>query len=202
MGNVSLGRGHAAFTAPRTVSVGSRLLQADRIFLDVGARALVPPLPGVKEVPFLTNSTMMEVDFLPEHLVVIGGSYIGLEFAQMYRRFGSRVTVIEMTPRLIAREDEAVSQGVREILEGEGIGVRLNAQCIAVQKCRRGIAIHVSCEKEPRTIIGSHLLLAVGRVPNTDDLGLDRAGVATDARGFIVVDDQLATNVPGIFALG
>ena len=145
---------------------------------------------------------MMDVDFLPEHLIVVGGSYIGLEFAQMYRRFGSRVTVVEMAPRLIPQEDEEVSQTVREILEAEGIGVRLNAQCLDVEKRAGGVAVRVSCEEEPRTIVGSHLLLAVGRVPNTDDLGVDRAGIATDARGFIVVDDELATNVAGIWALG
>jgi pyruvate/2-oxoglutarate dehydrogenase complex dihydrolipoamide dehydrogenase (E3) component len=145
---------------------------------------------------------MMEVDFLPEHLIVIGGSYVGLEFAQMYRRFGSRVTVIEMAPRLIAREDEDVSEAVKSILENEGVTVRLNAKCLAAERRGNVIAVHMSCDEEPRELPGSHLLLAVGRVPNTDDLGLERAGVATDERGFIKVDDQLATNVPGIWALG
>jgi len=150
----------------------------------------------------LTSSSMMEVDFLPEHLIVIGGSYVGLEFAQMYRRFGSRVTVIEMAPRLIAREDEDVSEAVKSILENEGVAVRLNAKCLAAERRGNDIAVHMSCDDEPRELRGSHLLLAVGRVPNTDDLGLERAGVATDERGFIKVDDQLATNVPGIWALG
>ena len=145
---------------------------------------------------------MMDIDFLPEHLVVLGGSYIGLEFAQMYRRFGSRVTVVEMAPRLVAREDPEVSLAIQAILEREGINVRLNAKCLRVEPRDGGVAMHVSCEEEPREIVGSHLLLAVGRVPNTDDLGLDRAGVVTDARGFIEVDDHLATNVPGIWALG
>jgi pyruvate/2-oxoglutarate dehydrogenase complex dihydrolipoamide dehydrogenase (E3) component len=144
----------------------------------------------------------MDVDFLPEHLIVIGGSYIGLEFAQMYRRFGSRVTVVEMAPRLIAREDPEVSHAVREILEREDIAIRLGAECLAVERHGDGVVVNVSCEQEPRRIVGSHLLLAVGRVPNTDDLALDRAGVATDKRGFVTVDDRLATNVPGIFALG
>jgi pyruvate/2-oxoglutarate dehydrogenase complex dihydrolipoamide dehydrogenase (E3) component len=145
---------------------------------------------------------MMGVDFLPEHLIVIGGSYVGLEFAQMYRRFGSRVTVVEMAARLIAREDEAVSEAVKSILEGEGIAIRLNAKCLSAERRADGVAVTISCDEEPREIAGSHLLLAVGRVPNTDDLGLDRAGVSIDARGFIPVDDQLATNVPGVFALG
>ena len=162
----------------------------------------MPPIGGLADVDYLTSSSMMDVDFLPEHLIVVGGSYIGLEFAQMYRRFGSRVTVVEMAPRLIPREDEEVSQAVREILEAEGIGVRLNARCLDVEKRAGGVAVRVSCEEEPRTIVGSHLLLAVGRLPNTDDLGVDRAGIATDARGFIVVDDELATNVAGVWALG
>ena len=200
--NITVLDGQARFESAEVVCVGERRLSAPQIFINTGGRPAVPALAGLADVDYLTSTSVMDIDFLPQHLIVIGGSYIGLEFAQMYRRFGSRVTVIEMTPRLVAREDEAVSQGVREILEGEGIGVRINAQCISVQKRPEGVAIEVSCDKEPRTIIGSHLLLAVGRVPNTDDLGLDRAGVVTDARGFIVVNDQLATSVPGIYALG
>ena len=157
----------------------------------------VPRSPGLAEVDYLTSTGMMDVDFLPEHLIVLGGSYIGLEFAQMYRRFGSRVTVVEMAPRLIAREDEEVSLARAGDSGAEGIAVRLNAECVRVEKRGGGVVVHVSCEEEPREIVGSHLLLAVGRVPNTDDLGLDRAGVATDARGFIEVDDATATNVPG-----
>jgi pyruvate/2-oxoglutarate dehydrogenase complex dihydrolipoamide dehydrogenase (E3) component len=178
------------------------LLTAPEIFINTGGRPAVPAIGGLADVGYLTSTSMMDVDFLPEHLVVIGGSYIGLEFAQMYRRFGSRVTVVEMAPKLIAREDEEVSDAVRQILEGEGITIRLNAQCLSVAKHDDGIAVRVSCEQEPRTIVGSHLLLAVGRVPNSDDLGLDLAGVATDAKGFIVVDDCLATSVPGIWAMG
>jgi pyruvate/2-oxoglutarate dehydrogenase complex dihydrolipoamide dehydrogenase (E3) component len=200
--NVTVIEGHARFESARVVRVGDRQLTAPRIFINTGGRPTVPAIEGLGEVDYLTSTSMMDVDFLPEHLIVIGGSYIGLEFAQMYRRFGSRVTVVEMAPRLIAREDEEVSQAVREILEREDIGVRVNAQCVGVEKRANGIAVRVSCEEEPRTIVGSHLLIAVGRVPNTDDLGLDRAGVATDARGFIVVDDQLATSVPGVWALG
>jgi len=200
--NVTVIEGHARFESSRVVRVDGRQLTAPRIFINTGGRPTVPPIGGLGDVDYLTSSSMMDVDFLPEHLIVVGGSYIGLEFAQMYRRFGSRVTVVEMAPRLIPREDEKVSQAVREILEAEGIGVRLNAQCLDVEKRAGGVAVRVSCEEEPRTIVGSHLLLAVGRVPNTDDLGVDRAGIATDARGFIVVDDELATNVAGIWALG
>ena len=145
---------------------------------------------------------MMDVDFLPEHLVIVGGSYIGLEFAQAYRRFGSKVTVIEMAPRLIAREDEDVSMGVADVLEAEGIALRLNATCLSVAKHADGVAVNVDCTEGAPQVVGSHLLLAVGRRPNTDDLGLDKAGIATDARGFITVDDRLQTNVEGIFALG
>jgi len=202
MRNVSLVRGHAAFTAPRTVSVGSRLLQADRIFLDVGARALVPPLPGVKEVPFLTNSTMMEVDFLPEHLVIVGGSYIGLEFAQMYRRFGSRVTVVEKAPKLLPREDDDVAQEIRAIMEREGIELRINAECMELKKEGGRIVVGLACKDGPPLAEGSHLLLAVGRVPNTQDLGLDKSGIDTDERGYIKVDDECRTSAPGVWALG
>ncbi|MHA1569161.1 MAG: mercuric reductase, partial [Alphaproteobacteria bacterium] len=162
----------------------------------------VPDMPGVADVDYLTNSSMMEIDVLPDHLVVIGGSYIGLEFAQMYRRFGSRVTVVQRGPRLIAREDEDVSAAVKEILEAEGIEVRLDAECVALAKRGDRVAVTASCEPGPEEVVGSHVLLAVGRRPNSDDLGLDKAGVETDRRGFIVVDDQLRTNVPGIWAIG
>ena len=195
-------QGHARFEGPKTIRVGDRLLEAKQIFLNVGGRALVPDMPGLAEVPYFTNSTIMHVDFLPEHLVIVGGSYVGLEFAQMYRRFGSRVTVVEMGPRLIGREDEDVSAAVQAILEGEGIAFRLNAKCLALARHGDGVVVNVACEEEPREIAGSHVLLAVGRVPNTGDLALDKAGIATDARSYIAVDDQLRTNVPGIWALG
>ena len=194
--------GHGRFVSSTQVQVGNDVLKAPQIFINVGGRATVPPMPGLDQVPYLTNSTMMDVDVLPGHLIVVGGSYIGLEFAQTYRRFGSKVTVIEMAPRLIAREDEDVSMGVADFLEAEGIELRLNATCLAAKKHADGIAVHVECTEGVPDVVGSHLLLAVGRRPNTDDLGLDRAGVATDARGYITVDDELATNVPGIWALG
>ena len=195
-------QGHGRFVAPSAVKVGETVLEAPQIFINVGGRASVPAMPGLDQVPYLTNSSMMDVDFLPKHLVVVGGSYIGLEFAQAYRRFGSEVTVVEMAPRLIAREDEDVSMGVADVLEAEGIALRLNATCLSVGKHPDGVAVNVDCTEGAPQVTGSHLLLAVGRRPNTDDLGLDKAGVATDARGFITVDDQLRTNVPGIFALG
>jgi pyruvate/2-oxoglutarate dehydrogenase complex dihydrolipoamide dehydrogenase (E3) component len=200
--NVTLIEGHARFDGPHSVRVGDRILEASEIFINVGGRANVPDMPGLRDVPYLTNVSMMEVDFLPEHLLIIGGSYIGLEFAQMYRRFGSKVTVVEMAPRLISREDDEVSAAIQSFLETEGIAFRLNAKCLSVAKHPAGVAVQVSCEEEPREIAGSHLLLAIGRVPNTDDLGLDKAGVKTDARGYIEVDDQLRASVPGIWALG
>jgi pyruvate/2-oxoglutarate dehydrogenase complex dihydrolipoamide dehydrogenase (E3) component len=195
-------QGHARFESAGVVSVSSERLTADRIFINVGGRANVPAMPGVDAVPYLTNSSMMDVDFLPRHLVIVGGSYIGLEFAQMYRRFGSEVTVIEMAPRLIAREDEDVSAAIAGILTQEDIALRLNAKCIRLRSQGQHVVAGVDCQEGDREVAGSHLLLAVGRRPNTDDLGLDKAGVAVDSRGYITVDDELRTNVPGIWALG
>jgi len=200
--NVTVYEGHARFEGPHGVRVNGDLLEAERIFINVGARALVPDMPGIREVSYLTNSTILELDALPEHLVIIGGSYIGLEFAQMYRRFGSRVTVVEMAERLIAREDSDVSDTIREILEGEGITVRLKAECLNASKRGNQVAVGLDCADDSKEVVGTHLLLAVGRVPNTGDLGLDKAGVKTDARGFITVDDELKTSVPGIWAIG
>jgi pyruvate/2-oxoglutarate dehydrogenase complex dihydrolipoamide dehydrogenase (E3) component len=200
--NCTVIQGHARFQSSDTVVVNEEVLQADKIYINVGGRASVPDMPGINDVPFLNNSSMMEVDFLPEHLVIVGGSYIGLEFGQMYRRFGSEVTIVEMGPRLIGREDEDVSQGVREIMEAEGIKIRLNAKCISLAKHDKGVGVRVDCENGAPEELGTHVLLAVGRTPNTSDLGLDKAGVAIDQRGYIVVDDQLQTNVPGIWALG
>jgi len=194
--------GHARFEDAHRVRVGDELLEADKLFINVGARASTPPLPGLDEVRYLTNSSMMDVDFLPEHLLIVGGSYVGLEFGQMYRRFGSEVTIVEMGPRLIQREDEEISEAIREILENEGINIRLNAECIAVEKHYEKVAINVDCGTGDKKVLGSHLVLAVGRVPNTDDLGLENTAVAVDQRGYIQVDDQLQTNVPGIYALG
>lgn len=200
--NCTVIQGHARFQSSNSVVVNDEILQADKIYINVGGRASIPEMPGIHDVPFLTNSSMMDVDFLPKHLVIIGGSYIGLEFGQMYRRFGSEVTIAEMGPRLIGREDEDVSQAVLEIMQAEGIEVRLNAKCISLAKDNGGVAVRVDCEDGPPDVLGTHVLLAVGRIPNTGDLGLDRAGVTTDERGYITVDDQLQTNVPGIWALG
>ena len=194
--------GHARFVAPDTVSVGEERLTAPRIFIDVGGRAAVPPLPGVDQAPYLTNTSMLALDRLPEHLIIIGGSYIGLEFAQMYRRFGAEVTIVEKEQRLVAREDEAASQATCNILDSDGIRIRLSAECIRLAPHPDGVAVGVECASGNPETVGSHVLLAVGRRPNTDDLGLDKAGVAADSRGYIEVDDFLKTNVPGIWALG
>jgi len=202
LNNCTVIQGHARFQSSHTVVVNDEVLQADKLFINVGGRSSVPAMPGLQDVPFLTNSSMMDVDFLPEHLVIVGGSYIGLEFGQMYRRFGSHVTIVEMGPRLIGREDEDISEAVRDILEAEGIQIRLNATCISLAKRNNGVAVRMGCDEGPPEVVGTHVLLAVGRIPNTNDLGLDRAGVATDPRGYIVVDEQLQTNVPGIWALG
>jgi len=200
--NLSVFEGHARFESPCALRVNGDLVQAQQFFINVGARALVPPLPGLEQIDHLTNSTMMAVDFLPEHLVIIGGSYVGLEFGQMYRRFGAQVTIVEKGARLIAREDDDISQGVLAILRNEGVNVEVGAECMRVGKRDGKIAVELDCADGSREVTGSHLLLAVGRVPNTDDLGLALAGVRTDARGYIEVDDELRTGVPGIWAIG
>ncbi len=194
--------GSARFTAAKQVWVNGEMLAAERIFINVGGRPSVPPIPGLDQIPYLTNVSMMTVDFLPAHLVILGGSYVGLEFAQMYRRFGSAVTVIEALPRLVAREDEDISAEIAKILEREGISVRVGAKALAVARKGNGISVSIETPQGRSEIEGSHLLVAIGRRPNTDDLGLDQAGIAVDARGFIKVDDQLATGVPGVWALG
>ena len=202
LANVSVYRGEARFVKAHTVTVGADTLTAERIFINVGARPYVPDLPGVRQVPYLTNESMMDVDYLPEHLLVIGGSYVGLEFGQMYRRFGSRVTVIEMGPRLIGREDPEVSHAIRDILVAEDIAIRLDAMCIALESAPGGVQVRVECTEGPTRETGTHVLLAVGRVPNTDELGLREAGIETDDRGYIKVDDTLNTSVPNVYALG
>ena len=194
--------GHGRFVAEKKVAVNASELTADRIFINVGARAVIPPIPGLDRVPYLTNSSMMDVDFLPAHLIILGGSYVGLEFAQAYRRFGSEVTVVEAAPRLIAREDEDVSQAVADFLKEEGIDVRVGSKVIGVEKQGNSIAVKLDSAGKNSQIVGTHLLVAVGRRPNTDDLGLDKAGIATDARGYVQVDDQLRTNIAGIWAMG
>jgi pyruvate/2-oxoglutarate dehydrogenase complex dihydrolipoamide dehydrogenase (E3) component len=202
MEHCTLIRGHARFESPTTIRVGDELLTAPQIFLNVGARAAIPDFPGVKDVPTMTNSDIVVLDRLPKHLVVVGGSYIGLEFAQMYRRFGAEVTVVEKGPRLVGREDEEISDAVRGILEAEGIHIRTGAECIRFRKHEDGIAVGVDCTEGDPEVIGSDVLLAVGRTPNTQDLGLETAGVELDARGYIKVGDDLRTNVDGIWAVG
>ena len=194
--------GSARFTGSKQVAVNGEELRAEKIFINVGGRPSVPPIPGLDQIPYLTNTTMMGVDFLPEHLVILGGSYIGLEFAQMYRRFGSAVTVIEALPRLVAREDEDISAELAKILEAEGIAVKLGGKALSVARKDNGIVVEIETSTGRAQVEGSHLLVAIGRRPNTDDLGLDKAGVNLDARGYIEVDDQLRTSAPGIWALG
>jgi pyruvate/2-oxoglutarate dehydrogenase complex dihydrolipoamide dehydrogenase (E3) component len=205
LANCTVYQGHARLESANEVSVGDLRLTAERIFVNVGARAVIPSISGLDQVPYLTNSSMMHLDSLPRHLIIVGGSYIGLEFGQMFRRFGSQVSIIETGPRLIAREDEDVSSAILDILQREGIQVRLGTRCKSF--ARQGdetIVSIVSMETAgaKSEIRGSHVLLAVGRRPNTDDLGLDKAGVALDAHGYIQVDDQLRTSVPGIWAMG
>jgi pyruvate/2-oxoglutarate dehydrogenase complex dihydrolipoamide dehydrogenase (E3) component len=184
------------------VAVNGVELGADRIFINVGGRASIPPIPGLDQVPYFTNSSMMDVDFLPSHLIILGGSYIGLEFAQVYRRFGSEVTVIEAAPRLIPREDEDVSRAVADFLKEEGIDVRVDSKVVGVEKQGNSIVVKVESAGKISKIVGTHMLIAIGRRPNTDDLGLDKVGIATDSHGYIQVDDQLRTNVPDIWAMG
>jgi pyruvate/2-oxoglutarate dehydrogenase complex dihydrolipoamide dehydrogenase (E3) component len=202
MAGCTIFRGHARFEDKDSVRVGDQRLKSVRIFINVGARPRIPPLPGVDAIPYLTSSSILELQQLPEHLIVVGGSYIGLEFAQMYRRFGSRVTVIEMSPRLVAKEDADVSDAVRGILEAEGIAIRIDAECIRFERRGQEIIAEARCTAGEPEIAGSHVLLAVGRLPNTDDLSLEAAGITTDEHGYIVVDDELRTNVAGIWALG
>jgi pyruvate/2-oxoglutarate dehydrogenase complex dihydrolipoamide dehydrogenase (E3) component len=194
--------GQARFEGRGILRVGEELLTAPRIFINVGGRAVAPDLPGIKEVPFLTNTSMVALDYVPDHLIVVGGSYVGLEFAQMFRRFGAQVTIVEKMQRLISREDDDISEEIRQILIREGITVRTGAECISLARHDKGVAVGVNCAEGEPVSVGSHVLLAVGRRPNTDDLGLEKAGVKTDGRGYIVVDESLATSAPGVWALG
>ncbi|MDX2219092.1 MAG: FAD-containing oxidoreductase [Burkholderiales bacterium] len=200
--NVSVIHGHARFVAPHSIEVNGQTLTAEKIFINVGGRPFTPPLAGLDTVHTLNNIAMMDIDQVPEHLIVIGGSYIGLEFAQMYRRFGSEVTVCEMGPRLIGREDEDVSDEVRAILEREGVTVRTDAACLALEQRGTRIAVGLSCDTSAPPVEGTHVLIATGRQPNTADLGLDAAGITCDARGYITVNEKLETSAPGVWALG
>jgi pyruvate/2-oxoglutarate dehydrogenase complex dihydrolipoamide dehydrogenase (E3) component len=200
--NCSVYEGHARFESSNEVRVGKELLAAPQIFVNVGARAAIPSIPGVGDTPYLNNSTLLDLEILPRHLVIVGGGYVGLEFGQIFRRFGCEVTIIEKASRLIGHEDEDVSKEVQAILEREGIHVRLNAMCIELLKHGEQVGARVDCSEGAPEVIGSHLLLAMGRTPNTSDLGLEKAGVARDSLGYIVVDNQLRTNIAGIWALG
>jgi pyruvate/2-oxoglutarate dehydrogenase complex dihydrolipoamide dehydrogenase (E3) component len=202
LANVHIFRGQARFVSPRTIAVGTETLTAERVFIDVGGRPFVPDLPGVRQVRYLTSESMMDVDFVPAHLLVVGGSYVGLEFGQMYRRFGSRVTIIEMAPRLIQREDPDVSEAIRDILAAEDIEIRLNARCLALEAAPEGVRVKLHCSAGAPSVPGTHVLLAVGRTPNTDELGLREAGIETDAHGYIKVDETLATSAQNVYALG
>ena len=194
--------GDARFVAAATLEVAGRRLTAPRIFLNVGGRSVRPDLPGIDSVPTLDNVSIMELDRVPQHLVIVGGSYIGLEFAQMMRRFGAEVTVVERSAQLLPREDEDVSAGIRSILENEGVRFALGSECLSLSRDGERIAVGAACGTEQPTIVGSHVLLAVGRRPNTDGLGLNNAGIDTDARGYITVDDQCRTSAEGVWAVG
>ncbi|WP_201314237.1 FAD-containing oxidoreductase [Dyella sp. EPa41] len=202
MRNVTLLRGHAIFESPHSLRVGDAVIEADEFFLNVGGRAATPDFPGIDTVPFLTNVGIMDLRELPRHLVIVGGSYIGLEFGQMFRRFGAEVTIVERGERLLPREDPEVSAAIVDILQREGIALHLGAECIELHGKAGDVGIVARCAEPRMEVHGTHLLLAVGRRPNTDMLGLDKAGVAIDEHGYIVVDDQCRTNVEGIWAVG
>lgn len=194
--------GQARFVAPAVLEVAGRRLSAPRIFLNVGAHPLKPDIPGMAEVPTLDNATIMELSEVPEHLVIVGGSYIGLEFAQMMRRFGAEVTVVERAARLLGREDEDVSEGIHDILKAEGIHIALGSECISLAGESGRITVGTVCGEDKPGIACSHVLVAVGRRPNTDGLGLDLAGIRTDERGYISVDEQCRTSADGVWAVG
>jgi pyruvate/2-oxoglutarate dehydrogenase complex dihydrolipoamide dehydrogenase (E3) component len=202
MQNCSIYNGQAKFESARSISVDGQMLTSDQIFINVGGRPRIPAFPGIDDVRFLTSTSLLELEELPAHLLIVGGSYVGLEFAQMYRRFGSDVTVIEKEPHLLSHEDPEVGAEIQAALEAEGILIRLGAECIELAHRAGSVTANVHCSEGAPRITGSHVLIAVGRTPNTDDLGLEQAGVETDHRGFIKVDDELRTNVSGIWALG
>jgi pyruvate/2-oxoglutarate dehydrogenase complex dihydrolipoamide dehydrogenase (E3) component len=200
--------GEGRFVAPKTLDVrlndgGTRLLAADRVFLNVGTRAAVPPVPGLADAKPMTNIELLELDRLPEHLVVLGGGYVGLEFAQAYRRFGSRATIIERGPHLLSREDTDIAEEIRRILSAEGVEVVLGAEVLRVEgRSGEGVRLRVRSAGVERDIAGSDILAAVGRMPNTAGIGLELTGVELDARGYIKVNDRLETTAPGVWAIG
>jgi pyruvate/2-oxoglutarate dehydrogenase complex dihydrolipoamide dehydrogenase (E3) component len=200
--NLHLHRGLARFIDPHRLQVGDQVLEGERIFINTGTRVSLPRLDGLDTVPYLTNATIMELTALPEHLIVLGGGYIGLEFGQMFRRFGSKVTVVHNGGQILAREDADVAAELQKALEAEGMRFILNAQTTRVGQQNRGIALTVQTASGSETVAGSHLLVATGRRPNSDELALDKAGVKTDAHGYIRVNNRLETGVPGIWAVG
>ena len=200
--NAEVIQGDAKFTGSQTVRIGARTLTAPRIFINVGGRSVVPDLAGLSDVPYLDNASIMELTEVPHHLVVVGGSYIGLEFAQMMRRFGAQVTVVERSAKLLSREDEDVSDGIRAILEAEGVAFQLGAECLSLSRDAGRVVVGAVCGAESSAVVASHVLLAVGRRPNTDGLGLEAAGIQLDERGYIVVDEQLRTSAKGVWAVG
>jgi len=200
--NCTVFTGTAAFTSPTTIQVGDATLEAPKVFLNVGARPAVPQMPGVDSVPFLTSTTILDLEELPEHLIVVGSGAVGLEFAQMFRRFGSTVTIVEKSARLAPHEDEDASKVVEEVFSAEGISIRAGANCIHLEKTENGVTVGLECSEGAPHIAASHVLLAVGRTPNTGDLNLAASGLAADEHGYIPVDDQLRTSTEGIYALG
>jgi pyruvate/2-oxoglutarate dehydrogenase complex dihydrolipoamide dehydrogenase (E3) component len=200
--NIRLVRGPARFIAPHQVQVGAEVFESQKIFINTGTRPAVPQIPGLDTVPFLSNATVMELQAAPEHLLVLGGGYIGLEFGQMFRRFGSRVTIIHNGERILPREDPDVVSALQTALEAEGIVLRMNVETKHVENRRGAIGLTLESGGRGETLQGSHLLVATGRKPNTEDLGLETAGVLTGSRGYIKVNGRLETNVPGIWALG
>lgn len=194
--------GQARFVSAHEVQIGDDTIRGEQFFINVGARAATPRLPGLENVSYLTNSSLLDLTELPKHLVIVGGGAVGVEFGQMFRRFGSEVTLVEMKSSLMHHEDAAASALVAELLQQEGVQLRLSAECLSFSKDPEGVCVHVDCADGDKEVHGSHVLLAMGRVPNTNDLGLEAAGVGMDSAGYIPVNEQLRTNLPHIWALG
>jgi pyruvate/2-oxoglutarate dehydrogenase complex dihydrolipoamide dehydrogenase (E3) component len=208
--SLDLIRGHGRFTGPHEIEVNGDTLTSEKIFIDTGTRARIIPFPGLEDVTYLTNKEILELQELPEHLLILGGNYLGLEFGQMFRRFGSRVSIVEVNDRIASKEDEDVSETLQKILEEEDIAFYLNHKATKVAKSgpssRSGQAgIDLTIEGKDgttKTLTGSHLLIAIGRTPNTDDLGLEAAGIEHDEHGYIKANGKLETSVPGVWAIG